>query len=108
MSDTMQDDFADADVQTAVKVKVKRPKRYAVVFHNDDFTPMDFVVFVLGKYFHKNHDESVAIMLTVHNEGRAIVGLYTREVAEEKVHQTMEHAKINNYPLHATSEEHTE
>ena len=106
MTTTMQDILADGE--TAVKVKVTRPKRFAVIFYNDDFTPMDFVVFALGKYFGKSHDESVAIMLAVHNEGRAIIDLYTREIAEQKVHEVMEHAKVNGYPLRAASEEHTE
>lgn len=108
MSATMQDILADGETATAIKVKVERPKRFAVVFYNDDFTPMDFVVFVLGKYFGKSHEESINIMLTVHTEGRAIVGLYTREIAEQKVHEIMEHARVNDYPLRATSEEHSE
>jgi len=103
---TMQDILADSD--TAIKVKVQRPKRYAVIFYNDDFTPMDFVVFVLGKYFNKSHEESVAIMLKVHNDGRALIDLYTREIAEQKVYEVMEHAKVNEYPLRAEAEEHSE
>ena len=105
---TMQDILADGEAETAIKVKVQKPKRYAVIFYNDDFTPMDFVVFVLGKYFNKSHEESVAIMLTVHNEGRALIDLYTREIAEQKVYEVMEHAKVNDYPLRAAAEEHTE
>ena len=108
MNITMQDILADGESATAIKVKVKRPKRYAVIFYNDDFTPMDFVVFVLGKYFNKTHEEAVAIMLTVHNEGKAMIDLYTREIADEKVHETMEHAKANGYPLSAVAEEYTE
>ena len=57
MTTTMQDILADGETATAIKVKVKRPKRFAVIFYNDDFTPMDFVVFVLGNYFGKSNDE---------------------------------------------------
>ena len=104
---TMEDILADSDTAIKVKVKVQRPKRYAVIFYNDDFTPMDFVVFVLGKYFSKSHEEAVAIMLTVHNEGRALIDLFTHEIAEQKVYEVMEHAKVNEYPLRAEAEEHT-
>ena len=77
-------------------------------FHNDDFTPMDFVVHVLEKYFQKDTDESMTIMLKVHHEGKAIIGLYSKEVAEQKVFETMQSAELNGYPLLATSEEYDE
>lgn len=108
MTITMQDILADGETATAIKVKVQRPKRFAVIFYNDDFTPMEFVVLVLGKYFNKGEEESIAIMLKVHHEGRALVGLYTREIAEQKVHEVMEHAKVNGFPLRVASEEHSE
>lgn len=96
------------DSEIAVKTKVQKPKRFAVIFYNDDFTPMDFVVMVLNKYFNKGHEEAVAIMLMVHTEGRASVGLYSKEIAEEKVYQTLEQAKANDFPLRVAAEEHTE
>lgn len=108
MTTTMQDILADGETDTAIKVKVKRPKRFAVVFHDDDFTPMDFVVHVLSLHFQKSNDEAVALMLTVHTEGKAIIDLFTREIAEQKVYDVMEHAKVNGHPLQATSEEHSE
>jgi len=100
---TMQDILADSD--TAIKVKVIKPRQFAVIIHNDDFTPMDFVIHILNKIFQKTHDEAVIIMLKVHHEGNAIVGLYSKEVAEQKAYETMKTAEMNEYPLSATFEE---
>lgn len=103
---TMQDVLGDTE--TAIKVKVQKPKKYAVYFHNDDFTPMDFVVHVLEKYFQKDADESMAIMLEVHHNEKAIVGVYSKEVADQKVYETMQAAELNGYPLMATFDEYGE
>lgn len=79
--------------------KTKRPPMYKVVLLNDDFTPMDFVVSVIEHIYRKDHQEAVELMLMVHEKGQAIVGVYTREVAETKVDQTVEYARINEHPL---------
>ena len=92
------------DNQTITKHKVKKPKRYAVIFHNDDFTTMDFVVFVLMKMFHKSHEDASRIMINVHKNGHDIVDIYTKEIAEEKAADTIEVATANGFPLLATAE----
>jgi ATP-dependent Clp protease adaptor protein ClpS len=84
--------------------KTKRPPMYKVVLLNDDFTPMDFVVMVIEHIFRKTHEEAVELMLAVHEKGQAIVGVYTREVAETKVDQVIEYARINEHPLQCAME----
>lgn len=86
------------------KKKLKRPSFYKVVLLNDDFTPMDFVVEILMQIFRKTHEEAVEIMYQVHNKGVAIVGRYTRDVAETKIDQVMHQARQNDYPLQCTME----
>lgn len=85
--------------------KTKRPPMYKVVLLNDDFTPMDFVVSVIEHIYRKDHEEAVELMLMVHEKGQAIVGIYTREVAETKVDQTVEYARINDHPLQCAMEQ---
>tara|TARA_B100000989_G_scaffold288612_1_gene259498 strand:- start:322 stop:648 length:327 start_codon:yes stop_codon:yes gene_type:complete len=81
------------------KTKPKRPPFYKVVLLNDDFTPMDFVVSVLEQVFRKSHEEAVQIMLAVHQKGSATCGRYTREVAETKVDEVIQYARLNEHPL---------
>ncbi len=95
----------EGDLMVADPVtKAKRPPMYKVVLLNDDFTPMDFVVTVIEHIFRKTHEEAVDLMLAVHEKGAAIVGVYTREVAETKVDQTVEYARINEHPLQCAME----
>jgi ATP-dependent Clp protease adaptor protein ClpS len=84
--------------------KTERPSFYKVVLLNDDYTPMDFVVTVLEHIFRKPHEEAISIMLVVHTKGAAAVGAYTRDVAETKVDQVIEYARINEYPLQCVIE----
>lgn len=86
------------------ETKVERPPFYKVILLNDDFTPMDFVVTVLEHIFRKPHEEAINIMLAVHNKGSAAAGSYTRDVAETKVDQVIEYARINDYPLQCVIE----
>lgn len=90
--------------RTETKPKNKRPSLYKVMVLNDDYTPMDFVVHVLERYFHKNRDEATSIMLKVHHEGVGICGVYTYEVAETKVMQVMEFARQHQHPLQCVME----
>jgi ATP-dependent Clp protease adaptor protein ClpS len=92
------------DLAVVEKPKVKRPRRYQVVLHNDDYTTMEFVVHVLMKFFHKSETESTQIMLHVHHKGYGIVGLFTRDVAESKAAQVMDYAKEHGHPLRCTAE----
>lgn len=85
-------------------LKPKRPPMYKVVLMNDDYTPMDFVVMVLESVFHKSHPDALELMLQIHNKGAAMVGVFTRDVAETKVGLVIEHARINEYPLQCTVE----
>ena len=86
------------------KVKTKRPPMYKVILLNDDYTPMDFVVSVIEQIFRKSHTEAMELMFTVHKKGAAVVAIYTRDVAETKVDQVTEYARINEYPLQCIME----
>jgi ATP-dependent Clp protease adaptor protein ClpS len=87
------------------KTKLEKPKLFKVILHNDDFTTMDFVVFVLQYVFNRSEAESFTIMLKVHNEGAGIAGTYPYEIAEMKANKAMNLAKAREYPLLCTVEE---
>lgn len=84
--------------------KVDKPRRYVVVFHNDDYTTMDFVVRVLEKFFHMDETQATQVMLHVHHKGYGIVGVFTRDVAETKALQVTSYAKEHGHPLKCTAE----
>lgn len=94
----------DAGVITRTKLKVKKPSLYRVLILNDDYTPMEFVVHVLERFFHKNQEEATQIMLHVHNTGVGQCGVFTYEVAETKVTQVMDFARKNQHPLQCVME----
>ncbi len=98
------DNYSDTSVIAKSRPKVKRPPLYKVLLLNDDFTPMEFVVHVLEKFFSINHDSAVQIMLAVHKEGVAVVGIYSHEIAETKVTQVMDYSRKNQHPLQCTME----
>src|ERR1700724_1643905 len=81
------------------EVKAKRPSMWNIVFYNDDFTPMDFVVFALTKIFHRSAEDALALTLAVHTQGKGIAGTYTFEVAEQKQCEVLLMAKIEEHPL---------
>jgi ATP-dependent Clp protease adaptor protein ClpS len=89
---------------TLTRTRTKKPSMYKVLMLNDDYTPMEFVVHVLERFFHKNRDEATRIMLHVHQRGVGICGVYTYEVAETKVTQTVDYARKNQHPLQCTLE----
>ena len=89
---------------TLLKERTSVPRRYKVILHNDDFTPMEFVVFVLEQLFHKSPAEATRIMLLIHKSGIGVAGTFSFEVAESKAAQTIATAQDNNYPLLATTE----
>jgi ATP-dependent Clp protease adaptor protein ClpS len=95
----------DEDVLVERKEKLQKPPLYKVLLHNDDFTTMEFVVFILVQVFHKSEDEAIRIMLAVHHQGVGVAGVYTYEVAETKVNQVLNLAKAHEYPLLCTMEE---
>ncbi|MEJ2061128.1 MAG: ATP-dependent Clp protease adapter ClpS [Gammaproteobacteria bacterium] len=79
--------------------KLKRPPLYKVVLLNDDYTPMEFVVLVLEKFFGMNREKATHIMLTVHTQGKGVCGIFTREIAETKVAQVNDFSRENQHPL---------
>lgn len=91
-------------ILTRVRPKVQKPSMYRVLLLNDDFTPMDFVVHILERFFGKNKQEATEIMLQVHRRGVGVCGVYTHEVAETKVNLVMDFARKNEHPLQCTME----
>jgi ATP-dependent Clp protease adaptor protein ClpS len=96
------DDDQELDVREKTRTEI--PRRYKVLFHNDDYTTMEFVVECLMTFFHKSETEATHIMLTVHRKGSAVAGIYSREIAETKVDHVMEHARKHGMPLLLTAE----
>jgi ATP-dependent Clp protease adaptor protein ClpS len=97
-------DELDGQVVEKVKPKSTVPRRYKVLFHNDDYTTMEFVVLALMQFFHKSESEANYIMLTVHKKGNGVAGVYTRDVAETKVEKVTEFARDYGMPLLVTAE----
>ena len=89
---------------TKTRPKTKKPSLYRVLLMNDDYTPMEFVVHVLEKFFGKGQDEATRIMLHVHHKGVGICGVFPYEVAETKVTQVMDFSRQNSHPLQCTME----
>ncbi|MEH6579455.1 MAG: ATP-dependent Clp protease adapter ClpS [Amphritea sp.] len=81
------------------KPEVKRPSMYRVLIFNDDYTPMDFVVQILMSFFAMDQEKATQIMLTVHTKGKAVCGVYTRDIAETKATQVNQYARENQHPL---------
>ena len=86
------------------RVMIEEPRQYKVVFHNDDFTTMEFVTEVLRQVFNKHADEAVTLMMKVHREGQAIVGIYSYDVAMTKAGRATAMARNEGYPLKITCE----
>lgn len=98
------DDDPSTGVAVKSRPKTKKPAMYKVLMLNDDYTPMEFVVFVLEQFFNKNREQATRIMLHVHQKGVGVCGVYTFEVAETKVAQVMDLARRNEHPLQCTME----
>jgi len=103
MSDTPDDD-SDLAIKLETRPKTKKPPLYKVMILNDDYTPMEFVVHVLERFFGMNNQQSFDLMLTVHKKGLAVVGVYSHEIAETKVTQVMDFARQHQHPLQCTME----
>ena len=91
-------------VVTRTRQKTKKPSMYKVLLLNDDYTPMEFVVHVLERFFSKSREDATRIMLHVHQKGVGVCGVYTYEVAETKVTQVMDFARQHQHPLQCTME----
>ena len=97
-------DDSDLGVVTRTRTKTKKPSLYKVLLLNDDYTPMEFVVFVLERFFGMGLDQATRVMLHVHQKGVGVCGVYTFEIAETKVTQVMDFAKEHQHPLQCTME----
>ena len=93
-----------AAVVTETRPKLKKPSLYRVLILNDDYTPMEFVVYVLERFFGKSRDDATRIMLLVHQNGVGVCGVFTYEVAETKVDQVIETSRRHQHPLQCTME----
>lgn len=96
MADSMQD--------TLTEIKVEVPSMYKVILHNDERTTFEFVIMLLQEVFHKSFNDSVIITTLIHEKGSGIAGIYTKEVANEKVHECMSISNAHGYPLLVTAE----
>lgn len=103
LSDDKNND-GESDVLVKPKTRTKRPPLYKVLLLNDDYTPMEFVVIVLERFFGLNHAQAFDIMLTVHKKGVAVVGVFSHEIAETKVAQVMDYSRRHQHPLQCTME----
>ncbi|MBO6687086.1 MAG: ATP-dependent Clp protease adapter ClpS [Hyphomonas sp.] len=97
-------DDAGLGIATKTRVRTKKPSMYRVLILNDDYTPMEFVVLILERFFSKSREQATRIMLHVHQKGVGVCGVYTYEVAETKVAQVMDMARRNEHPLQCTME----
>lgn len=92
-------DGAAGTVLEATRPKLKRPSMYKVVMMNDDYTPMDFVIEILAAFFGMSEEQATQVMLKVHTEGKAVCGVFTRDIAETKAAQVNQYAQENEHPL---------
>lgn len=97
-------DIDDAGIALKTRSRTKKPSMYKVLMLNDDYTPMEFVVYVLQRFFTLPHERATQVMLHVHQRGVGICGVYTYEIAETKVNQVMDLARENQHPLQCTIE----
>lgn len=97
--------FKDTPLIEAQQAKAEPPKLYKVMLLNDDYTPMDFVINVLQRFFSLDTEQAMRIMLKVHNEGRGICGIYPRDIAATKVEQVSKFARQHQHPLACVKEE---
>ena len=104
MTDKRSDSDNETGVVTRTRPRTKKPALWRVLMLNDDYTPMEFVVYVLQRYFNKDQDAATQIMLHVHQKGVGVCGIYPYEVAETKVTQVINLARENQHPLQCTLE----
>ena len=99
-----RDDDGDSTTLLETRTKTQGPPLYKVMLLNDDYTPMEFVVLVLERFFGISHAQAFELMLTVHKKGLAVVGVFSHEIAETKVAQVMDFAQRHQHPLQCTME----
>ncbi len=103
-NDNYDDDDAGTGLITKTRTKTKKPNLYRVLLLNDDYTPMEFVIYVLERFFNKGQEDATRIMMHVHQKGVGVCGVYTFEIAETKVSQVMDFARQHQHPLQCTME----
>ena len=103
-SDSHSKEEKEAGLLVKTRPKTKKPSMYKVLLLNDDYTPMEFVIHILERFFSKNRQEATDVMLHVHRRGVGICGIFTYEVAETKVAQVMDYARQSEQPLQCTME----
>lgn len=96
---TRKTDESNQESYVAEKQKVKKPPLYAVLLINDDYTPMEFVIHILIKFFDKTEEQATQLMLQVHEKGQAVCGIFTREIAETKAARVVQYAQEHKHPL---------
>lgn len=96
--------MANTKTQTKTKTDISYPNRYNVVFHNDDFTPMEFVIQLLIEIFNKDIDTAQEITMAIHEQGKAVAATYTMEIAEQKVSEAVVMVNYHGHPLKITAE----
>ena len=104
MSQDYTEGAAGTESGVILEDELKEPDMYRVLLHNDDYTTMDFVVKILEEVFHKTQEESVAIMMSVHQKGMGVCGVYPKEIAEFRVTQVATRAQHAGFPLRCTME----
>ena len=104
MVDNNKFDDNDSLIKTQTKNKLKKPSLYKVLILKDDYTPMEFVVYLLKSFFNKSNEEATKIMLHVHQNGIGVCGIFSYEIAETKVIQVLDTSRKNNHPLQCTME----
>ena len=104
MSGNKDDNVQHGGLEELTRQRVAPPPMYKVILHNDDYTPMDFVIDVLSRFFNMQYEQATEVMLKVHYEGKGICGVFTAEIAETKVQQVTQYAKEHQHPLLCTME----
>lgn len=104
MQDWEFDDNLDGSLEEETQRKTRKPRRYKVLLHNDDYTTMDFVIEVLVRHFRKSPGEATQIMLQIHHQGVGVAGVYPKEMAETKIVEVTDEARAQGMPLLLTSE----
>ena len=94
----------EGSVLTKDVIETQEPRLYKVLLHNDDYTSMEFVISILENVFHKSPPDATEIMLNVHNKGKGVAGVYTREICETKISVVHQLAKTNDFPLRCSME----
>ncbi len=105
LKDDMSTQHKDDALLEASRVRPTLPPLYKVLLLNDDFTPMEFVVDILQRFFRKDREQATRIMLQVHTHGHGVCGVYTKDVAATKVEQVLHYAKAHQHPLQCVMEE---